>query len=671
MPHATSSSPATCRFGRCWLRSTISTASWIPIQVVCARKRTSANEKVSKSVSEPEENSKRRIESEDASRGDDETSLSSFAPPSGPHCLLPAAEAKLLQMSAATSGFGGVPLSYAKRSDKPQKGWRSTWRAAAPAVEAEEKEAEASPAAAAAAAADPPSPLSPPAPSSKATLPPPTKNVARPAFARKATRAPFSRYPFPSSDTSSSTQQQQQHQIPVVYRSAPYRREAEREKSDFRNLDETFASSPSSLTPRVLFVDDAGGARARLAAALFASALAEAFPENDLTTPTKKDGQRLLPPLRVEFAAASVGPPARGPPDEAVVAAAARAGVSDFFPRGVAAKTNAGSIYSSPPPSGSSSPSPSSTSPPVIEEADLVRADLCLVCDRYDAEDLLRDAAALDGVNPGAFYSARIRKLSAFAPAASEWCDAARTKSRGRSGGRKVGNDRALPLLFLDPNDDIDDPLYGNISSSIPSAFLNSNDNDNDSEGLEEEESELSSALDATVAQLRLATRGLLQFLLKLEERRHRSNVTKTTPLPPPVLSLHASLRQAILCPLLSPEAERGGRGPAAAVSVLQAKAAGWRPVSQEETGEREDDDDDDEEDESSFPEDEVDGGGGGGGEVRSFPFLSLPFFFFRVETRVEGSASAKSHAEKLTRFPFLSLCLSLSSLSLSLSLST
>ena len=127
-----------------------------------------------------------------------------------------------------------------------------------------------------------------------------------------------------------------------------------------------------------------------------------------------------------------------------------------------------------------------------------MRADLCLVCDRYDAEDLLRDAAALDGASPGAFYSARVRKLSAFAPAAAEWCAAARERGRGRGGGGArrgggrsggsgggSGGGSAAPL-FLDPNGDIDDPLYGTSSSSPYPSFsssLSSNDGDGDLDG--------------------------------------------------------------------------------------------------------------------------------------------------------------------------------------------
>lgn len=266
-----------------------------------------------------------------------------------------------------------------------------------------------------------------------------------------------------------------------------------------------------------------------------------------------------------------------------------------------------------------------------------MRADLLLVCDRYDAEDLLRDAAALDGASPGAFYSARVRRLSAFAPAAEEWCAAARERSRGGGGGARGGGSRrsrgggsSFPLLFLDPNGDIDDPLYGSSSASYPSFSSSPSLSSNDGDGELEKEEELSDALDATVAQLRLATRGLLQFLLKLEERRHlvgrrtergnsreqlsSASARRATPTPPqrqqPFLSLHASLRQAILCPLLSPEAERGGRGPAAAVSILQAKAVGWRPVWQEEREELYS---------SSSEEDE-------GSEVRVFFFM---FFFF------------------------------------------
>ena len=189
----------------------------------------------------------------------------SLPPPSGPHCLLPAAEATLLHMSAAPSGFGAVPLAYAKGSVEPRRGWRSTWRpAAAAAAAAAPGGAAAAPpspgAAPSAAAAAPPPPASASAaPSSRATLPPPTKNVPKksPSSAARSA-APFSRYPRKMAladllaSSSSSTQLRcllyllllirpllipapypgsSQQQIPVVYRSAPFRREAERRKT--------------------------------------------------------------------------------------------------------------------------------------------------------------------------------------------------------------------------------------------------------------------------------------------------------------------------------------------------------------------------------------------------------------------------------------------------------
>ena len=316
LSHASSPSPSSSRL---WPHhSSINPRSPVPIQVAHARKRTSASESDPRSTSGPDQKANRSRASELASPGGADVSSSSSAasstssskppappplsmpPPSGPHCLLPAAEATLLHMSAAPSGFGAVPLAYAKGTVKPRKGWRSTWRGAAAAATGG--------AAAPSSAAFPPRPAPAAAPRSWATLPPPTKNAGsgKPASSAKIA-APFSRYPrkansaaaFLANSTSSSTpaspsapfsassssflssssyQNLQQQQIPVVYRSAPYRREAEREKVEFRDLEETSPSSSPSLTPRVLFVDDGGGARARLAAALFASAVAEAFP---------------------------------------------------------------------------------------------------------------------------------------------------------------------------------------------------------------------------------------------------------------------------------------------------------------------------------------------------------------------------------------------------------
>lgn len=266
----------------------------------------------------------------------------------------------------------------------------------------------------------------------------------------------------------------------------------------------------------------------------------------------------------------------------------------------------------------------------------------------------MRDTAALDNMSPGVFYSSRVRKLSSFAPCSEAWCDVARQRERGRRGRRRRGekSDGGIggsgfasssfdpPLLYLDPNGDIEDPLlYGATTMVMSTAtttktttMTGSNSGDGASEAEKggvagrgvgvDVDDPLAASLDATVAQLRLATQGLVRFLYCLEERRHRlrrsggdgvgvevgapplkKNATtptttttaktkaraqappKTPPptfLPsPPLLSLHAALRQAVLCPLLSPDAERGGRGPSAA--RIQSKVTGWRPVWQEE----------------------------------------------------------------------------------------
>ena len=256
-----------------------------------------------------------------------------LVPPAGPFCLLPSADAA--PSHAASAGLLGAPATYAAPVSAPRRGWRSRWTPPA---------------------APPPPPAGLLAPSKlEVAAPPPSAPLPRRRRARAA-RPPL----VPTS---------------VVYRAAPFRAAAD-------------AEARGAL--RVLFLDDGGGARSRLAAALFDRALAAAPSES-------------RPP--VECIAASIGPPAAGPPHPAAVAAAARAGLS--LP-----------------------------TPPLLE-GDVVGADLALVMDRYDAEEAGRDAAAADAVDRGAFHAARVRLVRPFADAAP----AAVPRGRGE--------------------DDVEDPFYG------------------------------------------------------------------------------------------------------------------------------------------------------------------------------------------------------------------
>ena len=151
----------------------------------------------------------------------------------------------------------------------------------------------------------------------------------------------------------------------VVFRSAPFR---------------TAARAAARTSLRVLFLEDGGGGRARLAAAAFEAALKEA-PCSDRP--------------RIDAVPASIGAPIPGGPPLALVAASARSGLTlplhDTVPLG-----------------------------------DVVDCDLAIVCDAYDAEEARRDASVADVVDRGTldgttalgdgggFYAARIRKLAPF-----------------------------------------------------------------------------------------------------------------------------------------------------------------------------------------------------------------------------------------------------------------
>ncbi|KAK9846070.1 hypothetical protein WJX84_010618 [Apatococcus fuscideae] len=102
-----------------------------------------------------------------------------------------------------------------------------------------------------------------------------------------------------------------------------------------------------------------------------------------------------------------------------------------------------------------------------FDEVDsIVNTDLVLVMDRFDFSEVFREVAVLDKINPGGFYSSRIKLLGSFQPLATQAAAAA------------------------DP--DIPDPLYGDLEEA---------------------------ALPACIATLRQACRGLLTHLLQLQSR--------------------------------------------------------------------------------------------------------------------------------------------------------
>ncbi|KAF6259658.1 hypothetical protein COO60DRAFT_989348 [Scenedesmus sp. NREL 46B-D3] len=69
--------------------------------------------------------------------------------------------------------------------------------------------------------------------------------------------------------------------------------------------------------------------------------------------------------------------------------------------------------------------------------ADIVASDLVLTMDKYTAADVLREVSSYDLINPGGYYSARVRVLGSFHPVLSQRASQA-------------------------DGQDIDDPLYGN-----------------------------------------------------------------------------------------------------------------------------------------------------------------------------------------------------------------
>lgn len=115
---------------------------------------------------------------------------------------------------------------------------------------------------------------------------------------------------------------------------------------------------------------------------------------------------------------------------------------------------------------------------PFDEQVDIVNYDLVLTMDHFDHDEVYREVAVFENMNPGGAYSNRIQQLGTFASSLA--------KPQQR-------------LLC----EDINDPLYGNSGSAQERA-----------------------ALLAAVHELRIACRGLLQKLMLLQTRCINEDVT-------------------------------------------------------------------------------------------------------------------------------------------------
>ncbi|KAK9814279.1 hypothetical protein WJX72_003320 [[Myrmecia] bisecta] len=225
--------------------------------------------------------------------------------------------------------------------------------------------------------------------------------------------------------------------VQPVFRASPYTAEKERELS-------------GRTTTRILFLDEGNLCRSVLAEAVFRQCL-----ENSAQ------------PLDIEVESASVGPALSGEHDARVEVAAREFGLQ-LAPRQAR-------IFD--------------------ELVDIVNFDLVLVMDHFDFTEVLREVAVFDKINPGGFYSLRVKLLGTYVSAARSFS--------------------ALDSPFADSND-INDPLYGNAWS----------------------ERELA-ALRVTIQHIQAACEGLLEHLVQLEQRCVAG------------LPLQVAMAQAVQCPLL------------------------------------------------------------------------------------------------------------------------
>ncbi|GAB4817705.1 hypothetical protein N2152v2_004751 [Parachlorella kessleri] len=220
-----------------------------------------------------------------------------------------------------------------------------------------------------------------------------------------------------------------------VFRAAPYAAELARQ----RQLKDTV---------RILFLDEGNSCRAVLAVAVMQYMLC-----------------RLRKPLDVTVESASLGWAAPGPHDPRV-ASIAREMALPLQPR---------------------------TAREFDELEDMVQYDLVLAMDTFDLQDVLREVAVMERINPQGLYSTRVARLGTFGAASL----------------------RVIPGQLAD---DIPDPLYGAMGGAAELA-----------------------ALRAAVHRIAFACRGLVHSLVQLRARS------------PPSMGLRRALAVSRQCPLLCP----------------------------------------------------------------------------------------------------------------------
>eukprot|EP00803_Ostreobium_quekettii_P003329 evm.model.scf_547EXC.6 EVM.evm.TU.scf_547EXC.6 scf_547EXC:65618-75162(-) len=219
--------------------------------------------------------------------------------------------------------------------------------------------------------------------------------------------------------------------IQPVFRTSPYAAEIQREQ---RHAD----------VARILFLDECNLCRSVLAEALMSQML---------------KGSPLAKVVQVE--SASIGPAFNGGHDSRVQKIAEEMGI-ELLP-------HEGKVFN--------------------EVTDIVECDLVIVMDRFDHEEVYREVAVLDTINPGGYYCSRIKLLSEFTTA----CE---------------GN---MPEVM-----EINDPLYGNFG------------------GPQEQEE-----LRKTVRLIQFASQGLMNYLMLLQQRCAGS------------VSLPLAVSQSLRCPLM------------------------------------------------------------------------------------------------------------------------
>lgn len=255
------------------------------------------------------------------------------------------------------------------------------------------------------------------------------------------------------------------HMVRPYYRATPIRAELERGQSDCK-------------TAQILFLDEGGELRSILGAALMRHMLS-----------------RLRTRLDVEVDWASLGPATgTGWADPRIKALASAMGICSSH---LSQKDCRAQVRQ------------------FEDIKDAVKYDLILVMDRFDYQEVLREVAVLDNINPGGHYADRVKLIGPFAWAA---------KSRGTK--RDMYNKKDGYVTALERFTDVPDPSYE----------------------WQIEAWKETAALQQTAKILARACRGLASFLIDVEcgrKRVCRSGI-------PTFLHFRDALRQALCCPLIN-----------------------------------------------------------------------------------------------------------------------